>query len=77
MTCADVSSGTTTSVCAAGLTGCVSNGTTCIAKANCSTYTTKTACNSGGLDGVCVFTASTATGATAGTGTCALMTSCS
>ncbi|CAD8124653.1 unnamed protein product [Paramecium sonneborni] len=76
MTCADVQNGTSTNVCLVALSSCVSNGTACISKANCSTYTTKTACNSGGLDGICVFTQSTATGAAVGTGTCALMTAC-
>ncbi|CAD8110299.1 unnamed protein product [Paramecium primaurelia] len=75
-TCADIQNGTSTNVCLVALSSCVSNGTACIPKANCSTYTTKTACNSGGLDGICVFTQSTATGAAAGTGTCALMTAC-
>nr|AAS94225.1 surface antigen A [Paramecium tetraurelia] len=76
LTCADIQNGTSTSVCVVALSTCVSNGTACIPKANCSTYTNKIACNSGGLDGICVFTQSTATGAVAGTGTCALMTSC-
>lgn len=53
---------------------CVSDGTKCIPRAACSTYTTKTACNAGGTDGdgVCVFKA----GATTTTGTCSKMTSC-
>nr|CAA09180.1 surface antigen G [Paramecium tetraurelia] len=76
LTCADIQNGTATNVCSVALSTCVSNGTACIPKANCSTYTSKTACNSGGLDGICVFTQSTATGAAAGTGTCALMTAC-
>lgn len=73
MACSDVSNGTSTSVCAVGLSGCISNGTMCIAKSSCSTYTTKTACNSGGSDGICVFTAPS--GYTT-IGTCTLMTSC-
>nr|P13837.1 RecName: Full=G surface protein, allelic form 156; Flags: Precursor [Paramecium primaurelia]CAA27514.1 unnamed protein product [Paramecium primaurelia] len=76
LTCADIQNGTATNVCSVALSTCVSNGTACIPKANCSTYTSKVACNSGGLDGICVFTQSTATGAAAGTGTCALMTAC-
>nr|P17053.1 RecName: Full=G surface protein, allelic form 168; Flags: Precursor [Paramecium primaurelia]CAA36378.1 unnamed protein product [Paramecium primaurelia] len=76
LTCADIQNGTATNVCSVALSTCVSNGTACIPKANCSTYTSKIACNSGGLDGICVFTQSTATGAAAGTGTCALMTAC-
>ncbi|CAD8125030.1 unnamed protein product [Paramecium sonneborni] len=76
LTCADIQNGTATNVCSVALSSCVSNGTVCISKANCSTYTTKTACNSGGLDGICVFTQSTATGAAVGTGTCQLMTAC-
>ena len=40
MVCSDVTSGTTTTACAVGLSGCISNGTVCIPKANCSTYTT-------------------------------------
>ncbi|CAD8176985.1 unnamed protein product [Paramecium pentaurelia] len=76
LACADIQNGTATNVCSVALSSCVSNGTACIPKANCSTYTTRTACNSGGLDGICVFTQSTATGAVAGTGTCALMTAC-
>jgi hypothetical protein len=40
---------------------CVSDGTKCIPKAACSTYTTKAACNAGGTDGdgMCVFKAGT------------------
>ncbi|CAD8109110.1 unnamed protein product [Paramecium primaurelia] len=76
LACSDIQNGTATNVCSVALSSCVSDGTTCITKANCSTYKTKTACNSGGLDGICVFTQSTATGAAAGTGTCALMTAC-
>ena len=76
MVCGDVVGGTSTAVCGAGLSGCVSDGAKCIAKAACSTYTTKISCNSGGTDGVCVFTASTATGAAAGSGTCKAMTAC-
>ncbi|CAD8109130.1 unnamed protein product [Paramecium primaurelia] len=76
LTCPDIQNGTATNVCSVALSSCVSDGTACITKANCSTYKTKTACNSGGLDGICVFTQSTATGAAAGTGTCALMTAC-
>lgn len=46
MVCSDVTGGTSTAVCSAALSGCVSNGTICIAKSTCSTYTTKVACNS-------------------------------
>jgi hypothetical protein len=55
-------------------TGCVSNGVNCIAKAACSTYTAREACNEGGLDGICVFTVGVAT--TPNVGTCKLMTAC-
>lgn len=56
MACSDVASGTSTPVCGAGLTGCVSDGTKCITKGKCDAYTTKIGCNSGGTDGLCVFT---------------------
>ncbi|CAD8210801.1 unnamed protein product [Paramecium pentaurelia] len=71
--CADIPNGTTTQACQ-GVANCVSNGTTCIVRANCSTYTTKTACNSRGSDGICVWTETTTGGTT--TGKCSLMTSC-
>ncbi|CAK72100.1 unnamed protein product (macronuclear) [Paramecium tetraurelia] len=75
--CADIQNGTSISVCQAALPSCISNGTICIPKAKCSTYTTKTACNFGGLDGLCVFTQSTSAQAVADSGTCTLMNSCS
>ncbi|CAD8176717.1 unnamed protein product [Paramecium octaurelia] len=52
---------------------CISNGTNCITKGECATYKTKIACNSGGVDGICVFTPSKND---ANSGTCTLMTSC-
>ncbi|CAK64788.1 unnamed protein product (macronuclear) [Paramecium tetraurelia] len=70
LACADIQNGTSTNVCAVALSSCVSNGT------RLALQKLTTACNSGGLDGICVFTQSTATGAAAGTGTCALMTAC-
>ncbi|CAD8202267.1 unnamed protein product [Paramecium octaurelia] len=77
LTCADIQNGTSISVCQAALPSCISNGTACIPKGKCSTYTTKTACNSGGLDGLCVFTQSTSAQAIVDSGTCTLMNSCS
>ncbi|CAD8119139.1 unnamed protein product [Paramecium sonneborni] len=53
----------------AGALSCVSDGTVCVLTGTCSTYKTKTSCNAGGTDGVCVFTPSD-------TGSCAKMTSC-
>ncbi|CAD8176961.1 unnamed protein product [Paramecium pentaurelia] len=76
LTCSDIQNGTATNVCSVALQSCISNGTACIPKANCSTYKNKISCNSGGLDGICVFTLSTATGAAADSGTCASMTAC-
>ncbi|CAD8109099.1 unnamed protein product [Paramecium primaurelia] len=76
LTCSDIQNGTATNVCSIALSSCVSDGTVCITKANCSTYKNKISCNSGGLDGICVFTLSTATGAAADSGSCALMTAC-
>ncbi|CAD8167875.1 unnamed protein product [Paramecium pentaurelia] len=76
--CSDITGGISTTVCQASLATCVSNGTICIEQANCSSaaYQNLITCNSGGKDGICVFTKSTATGATPNQGTCALMTSC-
>ncbi|CAD8155977.1 unnamed protein product [Paramecium octaurelia] len=76
--CSDITGGISTTVCQAALSTCVSNGTICIDQANCSSasYQNKISCNSLGKDGFCVFTKSTATGATENQGTCALMTSC-
>ncbi|CAD8149529.1 unnamed protein product [Paramecium octaurelia] len=64
---------TTTELCKQHKKVCISNGTNCIIKNKCQTYKTKTACNSGGLDGICVFTASVADPQK---GTCTLMTTC-
>ncbi|CAD8211579.1 unnamed protein product [Paramecium octaurelia] len=56
---------------------CVSNGTSCIAKAACSTYKTITSCNGGGLENskstVCAFTP---TGTDKVNGTCKTFTAC-
>ncbi|CAD8087924.1 unnamed protein product [Paramecium sonneborni] len=52
---------------------CISNGLYCINKSQCSSYKTKVACNSGGMDGICVFTPSQND---PNNGDCALMTSC-
>ncbi|CAD8124536.1 unnamed protein product [Paramecium sonneborni] len=71
--CSDIPNGSTTQACQ-GVANCVSNGTNCIPRANCSTYTSKTSCNSKGSDGICVWTETTTAGAT--TGKCSLMTSC-
>ncbi|CAD8208460.1 unnamed protein product [Paramecium pentaurelia] len=71
--CSDIPNGTTLQACQ-GLVNCVSNGTDCIPKANCSSYITNIACNSKGSDGICVWT-ETITGQTK-TGKCSLMTSC-
>jgi hypothetical protein len=76
MTCDDIANGTSTSVCQTALSTCVSDGTNCIAKANCQTYKMKSSCNAAGSDGICVFTASTVVNATVGTGSCSLMTAC-
>ena len=54
-------------------TECVSDGTNCILKAACSSYTSKEACYGGGSDGFCAFTPSTTTPTV---GTCKLMTTC-
>ncbi|CAK70256.1 unnamed protein product (macronuclear) [Paramecium tetraurelia] len=70
--------GTSINVCQAALPSCISQmELSCIPKAKCSSYTTKTACNFGGLDGICVFTQSTSAQAVADSGTCTLMNSCS
>ena len=55
-------------------TECVSDGTICFAKAACTAYTSKEACNGGGTDGNCAFTP----GSTdmPEVGSCKLMTSC-
>ncbi|CAD8212124.1 unnamed protein product [Paramecium octaurelia] len=71
--CSDIPNCTTTQACQ-GVANCVSNRTAYIAKANCSTYTTKTACNSKGTDGICVWTETTTGGTTKGK--CSFMTSC-
>lgn len=60
--------------CEASLKGCISNGTTCQSKQVCSSYTTKMACNSGGSDGICVFTPSGTDQPSSGT--CKLMAKC-
>ncbi|CAK70225.1 unnamed protein product (macronuclear) [Paramecium tetraurelia] len=75
LSCADIQNGISISVCQAALQSCLSNGTICIPKAKCSTYTTKAACNFGGLDGPCVFNQSTSTKAITDSGTCTLMNS--
>ncbi|CAD8045477.1 unnamed protein product [Paramecium sonneborni] len=74
--CTDIQNGRTTQVCQDTLKSCIFNGIFCIPKSNCSVYISKTACNSGGLDGICVFTQSTGFKAIPGIGTCALMTQC-
>lgn len=72
MTCSDITNGTTTSICEATLSFCVSDGTNCVPRSNCQLYKTKTSCNSGGSDGICVFDR-----AAFGTPeTCYLMTAC-
>ncbi|CAD8072604.1 unnamed protein product [Paramecium sonneborni] len=71
-TCSDYQD-TTTDKCKQNKKVCISNGKNCILKNKCQTYKTKIACNSGGLDGICVFTPSIAD---TNKGTCALMTTC-
>ncbi|CAD8096596.1 unnamed protein product [Paramecium sonneborni] len=53
--CSNIENGNSTYVCQKELSFCTSNGTDCIEKANCTSYESKIACNSGGLDGICVF----------------------
>lgn len=72
--CQDIKN-TTSAACAAAMTSCVSNGTNCIPKAACSSYTAKDACNFGGTDGLCAFTPGSTT--TPNVGTCKAMTQCS
>ena len=64
-----------TALTGAGLgTGCVSNGTNCIVKALCSSYTSEEACNGGGSNGECAFTSASAI--TPNIGTCEVMSAC-
>ncbi|CAD8070415.1 unnamed protein product [Paramecium primaurelia] len=67
--CKDIQNGNTPDACS--IMSCVTDGTNCIPKANCSTYKNKTTCNQGGLDGICVFTQTSTF-----EGTCSLMTNC-
>ncbi|CAD8082118.1 unnamed protein product [Paramecium primaurelia] len=53
---------------------CVSNGSICVDFNNCSSYTTKIACASGGLDGQCAFTP---IASQSNDGICKLFTQCS
>ncbi|CAD8211577.1 unnamed protein product [Paramecium octaurelia] len=77
--CEDITGGTSNANCMGVITGkaCVSNGTSCIAKAACSTYKTITSCNGGGLENskstVCAFTP---TGTDKVNGTCKTFTAC-
>jgi hypothetical protein len=71
--CEDIKDGTSNGVCT-GISPkkCVSNGTSCIAKVACTTYTTKTACNGGGVDSAgidvtCAFTVTDTTKPNIGT----------
>jgi hypothetical protein len=71
--CEDIKDGTSNGVCT-GISPkkCVSNGKTCIAKAACTSYTTKSLCNGGGVDSagndiVCTFTVTDALKPTIGT----------
>nr|CAA59447.1 alpha-51D-immobilization antigen [Paramecium tetraurelia] len=77
--CEDITGGTSNANCMGVIAGknCVSNGTSCIAKAACSTYKTITSCNGGGLENnkstVCAFTP---TGTDKVNGTCKTFTAC-
>ncbi|CAK67224.1 unnamed protein product (macronuclear) [Paramecium tetraurelia] len=77
--CEDITGGTSNANCMGVITGkaCVSNGTSCIAKAACSAYKTITSCNGGGLENnkstVCAFTP---TGTDKVNGTCKTFTTC-
>lgn len=79
MQCEDITGGTSNDNCIGIIAGkyCVSNGTSCIAKAACSTYKTITSCNGGGLENnkstVCAFTP---TGTDKVNGTCKTFTAC-
>ncbi|CAD8160881.1 unnamed protein product [Paramecium octaurelia] len=70
--CSDFSDGTS-EICKLRNSKCISNGTYCINKSQCVSYKTRVACNSGGLDGVCVFTSSNND---PNHGSCAQMKSC-
>ncbi|CAD8113555.1 unnamed protein product [Paramecium primaurelia] len=77
--CEDITGGTSNANCMGVITGkqCVSNGTSCIAKAACSSYKNITSCNGGGFENnkstVCAFTP---TGTDKVNGTCKTFTSC-
>ncbi|CAK82827.1 unnamed protein product (macronuclear) [Paramecium tetraurelia] len=67
-----------TNECLTSSLSCVLDNNICIPKANCSTYTSKTACNSGGISNqICVFEQQSGQDAILGIGTCTLMTECS
>ncbi|CAD8113351.1 unnamed protein product [Paramecium primaurelia] len=77
--CEDITGGTSNANCMGVITGkqCVSNGTSCIAKAACSSYKTITSCNGGGFENnkstVCAFTPN---GTDKVNGTCKTFTAC-
>ena len=54
---------------------CVSDGTKCIPKATCSSYTSREACAGKGTDGQCAFTPANSTTPTVGT--CKIFSQCS
>ncbi|CAD8157933.1 unnamed protein product [Paramecium octaurelia] len=77
-TCQDIQIQLSTNVCLTSSLSCVLDNNICIPKANCSSYTSKTACNSGGISGqICVFEQQSGQNAILGIGTCTLMTECS
>ncbi|CAD8120354.1 unnamed protein product [Paramecium sonneborni] len=53
--CSDIKNVSITTNCQLILPSCVSDGTNCVPKSNCSLYKTKTSCYSYGLDGPCLF----------------------
>ncbi|CAD8087867.1 unnamed protein product [Paramecium primaurelia] len=76
--CQDIQNSLSNNVCLASSLSCViDNDNICIPKANCSTYTSKSACNYGGLDGICVFKQQNGINSISGIGTCTLMRDCS
>ncbi|CAK64863.1 unnamed protein product (macronuclear) [Paramecium tetraurelia] len=70
--CADLT-GTTHATCSSQLSTCTSDGTTCLIKGACSSYTTQTACTTAvGSDGICYWELASATNNN--TAKCRLMT---
>ncbi|CAK66479.1 unnamed protein product (macronuclear) [Paramecium tetraurelia] len=64
--CSSITIGSTLQLCQQSLPSCITDGSKCINKDMCSTYTTKIACSIGGTDGICVWNGQS----------CSLMQSC-